>query len=1744
MASGLEILRDKRLANGGLSNVNCQGSEDDPHCLMEEFCCLYSEKLKAIDEQYPDSLEPKCQALTELVTDLSEQNYTLLKIVEELEKEAICRSEAFGHLVETTKVTMQQDTVRRGNESKRSAELECKVTELQDALHQNELNLTSCMVEIERLTRSLKEKKLETEEVHTVNGRMDELEHIIFGLQADLQQKHGLIQSLQIENEKLRVEALDKNRRFEDISDQLGVLKEELKEKNNLLEKFNMATYSPHDETRLELPIKSRVNESSKNCKWLEDMLEEKKSLLNKITEERNKLQHENQQMNHELLSYYKRVEELNKEIQSLRSILEQNQRELSHKKGKIQNELEEANYALNVDQQRLKEYEEQICFLETALFSMQQSPGDASKSIDLFRCRIKYLQEEIEKKDFEIIIHKNEEEKLKCELSQLRQYTNGIERQWKEKASVLGCEIERKNILLKKYERQLDSIKSLGVHDQKNYCKDASSKIYFKNRKNNDENDIDSLKFKLKDVQEALTAEIADKHDEIRRLKDDIKELEEKLLHSDKQTQFKDDIIKELRKEVKVGRAKESLAEMLGLKGTPRAAMKSRIDHLTLQLEEMRTHVLSLEERLAECNLPAVISLRSRLNNAEGSLLAMCNKMDYVRRYLENLKGDEELSMKCGLQALLSELRDDVEWNRQTRRNLSLDEGTSVIVISHRSHSLPDNSLHRSILKAKSDSAVAITNKQSSLYSQHSLESFQECREYIQVINDLISNFEDTRKKVSLLWNEFQDYTKGNGDNLLVTLNEVLFSFESSKEKIGDIIGNIETVEESKVNSFGYNLECLKENILEISDTLSKAYLFSDSSETNLIMEAGDARVKKILSTAINDSLSIIQTIENLKISSQVTDKDELTPFENKHSSVISLIKPLCDEKANFMKKLAALKKQQMEFSQKLIQKIKDFEEGFSSYNSSSEGLRKETKKLFAIILAKEKQIQKQFDEIDNLKMALSSSKYVEEASEEIDSLRKVVTNKDMQLVEKQDLIQNLRYLNHSLRTRQSHSYPSLTAHGDTSDNVLERSQELEGGLLNIKEKFSELTSDIMRSKDKMIKFEVETKCLVEALTKIHQDITNAKETFSKNPEQLSSLQVSFTEAEYKVEELLHALEVFICTEQRDFKEFTDSVSSYIEILLDIVEVIKKSIYNEKLLTKALKDENNELKEQLYKLQNPLTTTISQQTETSDNLLLEDVGTTDNLLVEDVCDYSKEELIQSLQEDLCRSNCYLEQIQEQYTTLKLEKAEMEEKNQKVMEELQAKICKLQASLQNQAPEANTVFQLSCIIEKQNQQICQNEIIEDSLRREIACKEEEIKTTKCDVKSMKNRLNTVNCMFGELQVKFEKAKDFIAELQEDHSETEMEIKSLKNKLNALDAMYSEVKKKLECANVHIVEYQEKLSEKEQECEEMKFQIEFQQRGLEKISQELREKSHQLNEIQLSEEMGSAVMNKQYQEMEDLKEKLVCWENLMLCLKKEMSERCEESNHWHTVSARQKENLSDLIEENQSLKIELETYRNELDGSKSELCEVTGELVKCRQHIYQLNKEKDDFENEKSILFDELENNKKELDELTEELGKSKNYIVQLNHEKGNLQNVIANLKELLAEKRSSSGLEYNLNHENFTKSIITEQEKFIEILVLKVCQMEKFLTDKEEIINLLETQLKTSTMLMMENLDEFEEDENLLCVTNSNAEGFPSVTREAAYKMKLWQSLEINRKLVSMVNSLQHLNHALLQERT
>ncbi|PSN47541.1 hypothetical protein C0J52_08391 [Blattella germanica] len=59
------------------------------------------------------------------------------------------------------------------------------------------------------------------------------------------------------------------------------------------------------------------------------------------------------------------------------------------------------------------------------------------------------------------------------------------------------------------------------------------------------------------KDMREALTAEVADKHDRILALRREIQLLEERCHQADMQTHFKDNIIKEMRKDLKTAKAK-----------------------------------------------------------------------------------------------------------------------------------------------------------------------------------------------------------------------------------------------------------------------------------------------------------------------------------------------------------------------------------------------------------------------------------------------------------------------------------------------------------------------------------------------------------------------------------------------------------------------------------------------------------------------------------------------------------------------------------------------------------------------------------------------------------------------------------------------------------------------------------------------------------------------------------------------------------------------------------------------------------------------------------------------------------------------------------------------------------------------------------------------------------------------------------------------------------------------------------
>ncbi|XP_039280639.1 girdin [Nilaparvata lugens] len=107
------------------------------------------------------------------------------------------------------------------------------------------------------------------------------------------------------------------------------------------------------------------------------------------------------------------------------------------------------------------------------------------------------------------------------------------------------------------------------------------------------------------REMRAALTAEVADKHDTCQALRRDAQQLEERLRQADMQTHFKDDIIKELRKQIKI--ATNKLVGQLRDKDSAVASLEEKLKVLkelpievSAQLYHLKQRVASLSELLA----------------------------------------------------------------------------------------------------------------------------------------------------------------------------------------------------------------------------------------------------------------------------------------------------------------------------------------------------------------------------------------------------------------------------------------------------------------------------------------------------------------------------------------------------------------------------------------------------------------------------------------------------------------------------------------------------------------------------------------------------------------------------------------------------------------------------------------------------------------------------------------------------------------------------------------------------------------------------------------------------------------------------------------------------------------------------------------------------------------------------------------------------------------------------------------
>uniref|UniRef100_A0A1B6L5V5 Uncharacterized protein n=2 Tax=Graphocephala atropunctata TaxID=36148 RepID=A0A1B6L5V5_9HEMI len=150
------------------------------------------------------------------------------------------------------------------------------------------------------------------------------------------------------------------------------------------------------------------------------------------------------------------------------------------------------------------------------------------------------------------------------------------------------------------------------------------------------------------KEMRSALSAEVAEKHDQILVLRREVATLEDQLRQADMQTHFKDDIIKELRKEVKVARSKETLAEVLGIK----ERSLSHLEHLTEQLEQ-KEH--------------AITCLKSQLQQYRETPNALYRVRQQVDWFTENIaqqcaSGNVPEEFKKCITTMLEELRESIE--------------------------------------------------------------------------------------------------------------------------------------------------------------------------------------------------------------------------------------------------------------------------------------------------------------------------------------------------------------------------------------------------------------------------------------------------------------------------------------------------------------------------------------------------------------------------------------------------------------------------------------------------------------------------------------------------------------------------------------------------------------------------------------------------------------------------------------------------------------------------------------------------------------------------------------------------------------------------------------------------------------------------------------------------------------------------------------------------------------------------
>uniref|UniRef100_A0A6P7FHS2 Uncharacterized protein LOC114328083 isoform X2 n=1 Tax=Diabrotica virgifera virgifera TaxID=50390 RepID=A0A6P7FHS2_DIAVI len=157
---------------------------------------------------------------------------------------------------------------------------------------------------------------------------------------------------------------------------------------------------------------------------------------------------------------------------------------------------------------------------------------------------------------------------------------------------------------------------------------------------------ECENLQKNMIDMRQALTEEVATKHDTVLKLKRECQELEERCIQADKQTAFRDDIIKELRKEIKQLKQQVTHEEVEKLNNT--------IEELRNTLQESKT-VREKEDQEKHVQMTTLNEEIQRLGNclceANAKLQEKDTEIFTLNRTIEDFQYQYEPTSKTKVQ-------------------------------------------------------------------------------------------------------------------------------------------------------------------------------------------------------------------------------------------------------------------------------------------------------------------------------------------------------------------------------------------------------------------------------------------------------------------------------------------------------------------------------------------------------------------------------------------------------------------------------------------------------------------------------------------------------------------------------------------------------------------------------------------------------------------------------------------------------------------------------------------------------------------------------------------------------------------------------------------------------------------------------------------------------------------------------------------------------------------------------------